>query len=88
MFAVGVGLKPNGIKTMNEIAGAPEYAFNVVGGFSALQDTVGSISDLLKGTICHPCNLLREPVVPVAEASESSAIENAIDAVLDLLTSE
>jgi len=88
VFAVGVGLKPNGIKTMNEIAGAPEYAFNVVGGFSALQDTVGSISDLLKGTICHPCNLLREPVVPVAEASESSAIENAIDAVLDLLTSE
>jgi len=73
VFAVGVGLKENGILTMNQIAGDPAFAFNVVGGFGALDKNVEAIQELLKVTVCHPCTVLKEPV-PVEEIPEFPAM--------------
>jgi len=73
VFAVGVGLKPNGLQTMQDIAGDPDNAFNVVGGFAALDATVMDIQNLLKRTVCHPCKRLRytpPPAPPVEETTE------------------
>ena len=70
VFAVGVGLKPNGLKTMNQIAGNPTNAFNVKGGFDALEGVVSSIQDLLKKTVCGSCERLTQ-----IKATEISVIE-------------
>jgi len=85
VFAVGVGLKENGLQTMNDIAGDPDYAFNVVGGFAALDGVVDEINDLLKKAVCHPCKRLRytpppptEPA-PLDEAASEETLEETVD---------
>jgi collagen type VI alpha len=59
VFAVGVGLKEGGLETMDAIAGNPENAFNIQGGFEALQEVAAEIQNLLKKVVCHPCKRLK-----------------------------
>lgn len=73
VFAVGVGLKPNGIETMDQIAGPGGNSYNVVGGFAALNDVVLSIQDTLKQIVCNPCKRLREEEVVEPEPTEEEA---------------
>lgn len=58
MFAVGVGLNDKGYQTILEIAGPgrQDHAYNVQGGFDALEDVVSHISAYLEDIVCNPCH--------------------------------
>merc|ERR1719436_797271 len=52
---------------MNDIAGTPENAFNIEGGFTALQGVAGQIQVLLKDVVCHPCKRFKVSDISVQE---------------------
>jgi len=60
VFAVGVGLNEKGYQTILDIAGPgrEDHAYNVQGGFDALDSVVQHISAYLEDIVCNPCHRL------------------------------